>query len=173
MFDNPREQANGHFPYLDVTEKLPAELAPVHELLAAVADEWRGQLPPSERLAAFARSLPDSGRPRCERAPDTPLSELDRVPPATIPRAPGRLHVLPVIAAALVVALLVGLLTRFAPSQLANRTADTTTDSRARWLEAGATRTGPEQLFATGRAGDQSIAARSCGWMRLDGASRA
>ena len=59
MFDDPRGHANGHLPHAQDAEKLPIELAPVHDLLVATSEQWRASLPAADRLAAFARSLPN------------------------------------------------------------------------------------------------------------------
>src|SRR5579885_861627 len=63
MFDDPRVQANGHLPQSQGAELFSAELEPVHELLLATSEAWRADLPASDRLAAFARSLPSADTP--------------------------------------------------------------------------------------------------------------
>jgi hypothetical protein len=124
MSDDSRGLANGRFAHSEDLQRLPAELEPVHELLVAASGEWQDSLPASDRLAAFARSLPNSSIPRTDGAPSNAQPELPRMPapqPVIPPAAPRRPRPLPAIAAAVaIVALLAGLLVHFAQSRPPN-----------------------------------------------------
>lgn len=133
--------ANHHTPHDNMWEAdgvLPAELEPLHRQLSTLGEEWRGRIPPSDRLVAYTQSL-EAAPIASVVTPITMATSLQTSDPVTgyaageprfssSPRPQSRIRLLVAVAAAFaVVALLAGVFAMFAPGRFGGKLSMTPT----------------------------------------------